>query len=90
MLGNNVTKFNNQVQLHVDTLGTRGESSMDMLVNLFKGYMVLSNKDFLRCMQHKLKAHQEGSSLDYKDLMVFANNKCKIMKEAGMWNAPSS
>jgi len=43
---NNVKTFNELVRLQLDALTARGESSSNVMVNLFKGYLAASDKDF--------------------------------------------
>jgi len=42
----NVTTFKEFVRLHLDTLTARGESSSDVMFNLFKGYLAAQDKEF--------------------------------------------
>lgn len=39
-IGHDITKFNTCLKLLVEGLKSRGETTTDLLVNLFKGYMV--------------------------------------------------
>ena len=46
-VGQDITKFNAYVKLMVEGLNARGESSSDLLINLFKGYLACSDKEFV-------------------------------------------
>jgi hypothetical protein len=43
----NITKFNGYVRFLIDLLAARGETSNDLLTNLFKGYSAATDKVFV-------------------------------------------
>ena len=85
----NVTSFNEFVRLQLDTLTARGESSSDVMVNLFKGYLVAPDKEFSTYIKQKKNNYKEGQDLQEEDLMTMAENKFKSLIRSGEWNAPS-
>ena len=88
-IGSDITKFNGYVRLLVDSLAARGETTQDLLTNLFKGYLAATDKVFVKYIRRKLENYQEGTNTQPGDLMLQASNKYKLLKEAGTWNAPS-
>jgi len=49
----NVTTFNGFVRLQMDALNARGETSSDILINLFKGYLAVPDKEFKMYIKQK-------------------------------------
>ena len=88
-VNHNVTSFNEFVRLQLDALTARGESSSDVMVNLFKGYLAAPDKEFAAYIKQKKNDYEEGQSLQEDDLMTMAENKYKSLVRAGEWNAPS-
>jgi len=85
----NVTTFNEFVRLQLDALTARGESSSDVMVNLFKGYLAAPDKEFSAYIKQKKNSYEEGQDLQEEDLMTMAENKFKSLVRAGEWNVPS-
>ena len=48
-----ITKFNAYVQKLLKGLASRGETTNDLLSNLFKGYQAASNHTFVKCINQK-------------------------------------
>jgi len=85
-VNNNMTTFNKFVRLQLDALTARGESSSDVMVNLFKGY--LAAPDNATYIKQKKNDFKEGQNLQEDDLMTMAENKYKSLVRTGEWNAP--
>jgi hypothetical protein len=83
MIGQDITKFNGYVKLLIRSLQARGETTQDLLTNLFKGYAVCSDKEFVDYIKQKHKTCEEGTDMDPDNLMKLADTKYKILKEAG-------
>jgi hypothetical protein len=88
-VGNDVNKFNKHVQTLLEALNARGETTSDLLTNLFKGYAACSDKTFVRYIADKQAEYEEGQSFDPIELMVIAETKYKILKTKEIWEAPS-
>lgn len=84
-----VTKFNGYVKGLVLSLSARGQKTEDLLSNLFKGYMAASDKVFVKYIGRKMEQYEEGEDMVPDNLMQLADNKFRLMKEKGSWNAPS-
>jgi hypothetical protein len=88
-IASDITKFNGYVRYLIDSLAARGETSNDLLTNLFKGYGAATDKVFVEYISRKLEKYEEGIDTTADALMEQANSKYKLMKEQGSWNAPS-
>ena len=89
-IGQDITKFNAYVKSLVTSLEARGETSTDLLSNLFKGYKACSDKEFVHYIKTKEEKYEEGEDIDINRLMLLADNKYKILVEKGAWDAPSA
>ena len=83
----NVTSFNKFVRLQLDALTTRGKSSSNVMVNLFKGYLAALDKEFTTYIKQKKNNYEEGQDLQEEDLMTMAENEFKSLVQSGEWNA---
>jgi hypothetical protein len=89
-IGHDITKFNQHVQLLIKALTARGETTHDLLSNLFKGYLAASDKVFVLYMTRKQEEYEEGKVYNPKMIMNLANTKYKTLKQKGEWNAPTA
>jgi len=89
-IGHDIVKFNTYVKLLVDGLRSRGETTQDLLVNLFKGYMACSDREFVAYIKRKQDAFEEGTELEPDQLMKNAAEKYKTLLQRGNWNAPDA
>lgn len=88
-INSDIDKFNQHVKNQLDSLAARGESTQDLLSNLFKGYAAASDKEFKSYIAKKEDLYDEGENIDARTLMQLALNKYKTLCEGGRWNAPS-
>ena len=88
-IGCDISKFNAYVKDLIDSLTARGETTQDLLANLFKAYKAVSDREFVSYIRKKEDEYEEGVNVDTDTLMLQADNKFKIMREAKTWNAPS-
>ena len=85
-----ITKTNERVNTLLEALSTRGETTHDMLSNLFRAYRTVKDKQFLRYIEQKESDYEEGIlELTPTKLMLLAENKFKTLKEKSQWQAPS-
>lgn len=89
-IGHDITKFNAYVKLLIDGLRSRGETSHDLLVNLFKGYMACSDREFVAYIKRKQDSFEEGTPIQVDNLMKNAADKYKTLLQKGKWNAPDA
>jgi hypothetical protein len=89
-IGADITKFNGYVKLLINSLAARGETTTDLLTNLFKGYLAVNDKTFVAYIGRKQENYEEGDDIATEDLMTMADNKFKLLKEGNRWNAPSA
>jgi hypothetical protein len=89
-IGSDITKFNQYVMVLIDGLRARGETSTDILTNLFKGYAAATDKTFTDYIGRRQETYEEGEmNLKPEELMELASNKFKNLKQKGIWNAPT-
>jgi len=84
-----IVKFNEYVKDLMDSLTARGETTHDLLANLFKAYKSVKDCDFTTYIKKKEDEYEGGQDLDIDMLMLQASNKYKTMVQTGSWNAPS-
>lgn len=84
-----IGKLNLHVQSLVEALNARGETTTDLLTNLFKGYKSAKDENFVRYINLKEEYYEEGNALGTTELMEFAKNKWSVLKQKHLWNAPS-
>jgi len=90
-IDSDIEKFNLYVRkLRQNLSATRGESSNNLLVNLFKGYASASDESFTRDIQRKKDAYDKGDDVTEETLMKDTINKFQNLKLEGKWNALSA
>lgn len=88
-LNNNITSLNSFVMVTLDQLAARGETTTDLLANLFKAYLSTGDRVFTSYIEKKQEEYDEGATISHTQLMEKAANKYKTMVENGTWMAPS-
>ena len=89
-IGNDIVKFNNRVQILLDTLTARGKTTHNLMTNLFKGYAACSDKVFVKYIADRQDEWEDGRvAMTAVQLMQIASNKYKTMKTKEVWEAPS-
>ena len=89
-IGHDIVKFNTYVKLLIDGLRSRGETTQDLLINLFKGYMACSDREFVAYIKRKQDGFEEGADVEPDQLMKNAADKYKTLLQKGSWNAPDA
>ena len=87
--GYDVSKLNTFVQGQLASLRARGETTMDLLPNLFKGYRAATDKAFKKYIDEKESRYDEGEDITPEMLMTLASNKYKVLVDSGLWNTPN-
>ena len=85
----NIEDFNLYVDSKVLALNARGETTTDLIVNLFKGYKRATDPEFVKYMRDKKDKYNEGADINAEGLMSIALNKYHTMQDNHEWNAPS-
>jgi hypothetical protein len=62
-LGSDISKFNAYVKTQVIALEARGETTTNLLVNVFKGYETAQDSEFALFIKHKKDAYDEGGDI---------------------------
>jgi hypothetical protein len=82
-IDSDITRLNIHVPLLIDSLTSRGESTHNLLINLFKGYQAATDRTFVEYIGRKLERYEEGEIVTTDALMEQADNKYKLLKESG-------
>ena len=61
--------FNRHVQSLIEGLNSRGQQSTDLLVNLFAAYKAAKDKKFIKYIEDKESAHEEGADIKVPALL---------------------
>ena len=92
-LGSDVEKFNESVKvivLQIQERGTRVEDE-NLMVNLFRAYLSVSDAVFHRYMEIQKDDYNDGvRDLSPIKLMELAGNKYKSLVEEDVWQAPTA
>jgi len=84
-----IDQLNAFVKLTQDQLAARGETSNDLLANLFKGYLTSKDHTFRRYIEKMQDDYDDGTIFTVDGLMNMASNKYKTLVEKGKWMAPT-
>jgi len=86
-----IEKVNLHVRVQRDALLSRGETSSDLLTNLFTAYEAVEDKVFHDYMVGQQDQYHDGRvDFDADSLMDLALNKLKMLVESKRWNLPSA
>jgi hypothetical protein len=88
-IDSDIEKFNDYVRDLVDSLSARGQTTEDLLANLFKGYAAASDRQFVDYMALKESNYDEGTNYTPEQLMQLARDRYAVLKQKGIWKAPS-
>jgi hypothetical protein len=79
-LDSNIETFNVYVKAQIKNLSARGETTNDLLTNLFKGYKVADDVEFADFIRRKENAYEEGEDINANNLMADSLTKYKTRK----------
>jgi hypothetical protein len=86
----NIELFNQYVRVNQDGLCARGETTDDLVINLFKAYLNVADQNFVDYIKTKKNAYDEGTTnLEPDTLMTFALNKYHILVQEKKWKSLS-
>ena len=88
-LGSDIEQFNQFVKGQCAGLSAHGETTTDLIVNLFKAYESASDKEFVAYMHHKCEDYYDGQVITADGLMDLAVKKYSTMIASNKWNAPT-
>ena len=87
--GYDVSMFNTYVLGLLADLTAMGETTHDLLANLFKAYLTAPDEGFKAYISQKQSEYDEGVPTNEQTLMTHALNKYMGKIDQGDWNAPS-
>jgi Transketolase, C-terminal domain len=88
-LGWSITKLHTHVKDTVEDLTALGETTQDLLANLFKAYAKVPDNEFVLYVNTKRQLYDEGTNYTAEQIMKFAGDKYKQRIEDKTWIAPS-
>jgi hypothetical protein len=88
-LGWSITKLHTHVKDTVEDLTALGETTQDLLANLFKAYAKVPDDEFVLYVNTKRQMYDEGTNYTPEQIMTFAGDKYKQRVEDKTWIAPS-
>lgn len=88
----NIATFNNHVRRQIASLAARGESSSDIIPNLFKGYAKAGDQGFRDFIMRKRDDYDQDIQppLDAESLMALAESKFRARVESKEWEVQST
>ena len=89
-LQDNITEFNEYVKTQRASLEARGETTHDLLVNLFKGYKAAADTRFVSYIETKEDDYNEGQDITAESLMELAESKYRTLVESEQWKEPTA
>ena len=85
-----IEEFNRYVKLNYQGLQARGEQYDNIMIYLFKAYLVASDREFVSYIKLKKMEHKEARNrLLPEELMTLALNKYTILHKQNLWNTKS-
>lgn len=88
-VSSNITTFNEYVKRQQLSLAARGGVTHDLMTNLWKAYLNVSDRDFVEFIKRKKDAYDEGENITADSLMLMAENKYRTLIQEERWNALS-
>jgi hypothetical protein len=87
-----IEQFNIDVQTYVMALEARGNTTSDLLVNLFRGYKSASDETFRKYICDREDDYNDGTLLNLspEKLMSLAVNKYRTLVDDNTWNQQSA
>jgi len=84
-----IDKFNLYVKEKRKQLRNRGETSQDVLINLFKAYEMVPDSIFRNWLIRKKENYEEGADVTPDSLMLDALNRYQSLVREGKWQTQS-
>ena len=88
-VGYDIVKMNDYTKGLLLSLKARGETTEDLIANLFKAYKLVPDKNFARYIQAKEDEYDKGGIKDSEQLMMSESNKYRTLVGDKVWNAPT-
>jgi hypothetical protein len=63
--------------------------AMSLTINLFKAYLCVTGRDFVRYMRNKKDSYDDGEDFTVEQLLTVSLIKFHIQKDSGKWNSLS-
>lgn len=84
-----IKSFNRFVKSNLNDLAARGETTTDLLINLFKAYRLCKDDDFKLWLKMEEQQYYKGSAINPKELMDQADNLYQSLVDTNQWLSES-
>lgn len=81
-MNSNIAEFNLFVEQQIIEFAARGQTTYDLLVNLFQAYKMANDKDFREYIKSKEREINKGTKVELQLLMCLVLNEYKWSCEA--------
>ena len=88
-INSNIELFNQHIKENKQGLAAWDERTDNLIINLFKGYAVVEDKDFVVYISKKKDEYDESINIAVDHLMTFVLNKYTNRKRTREWNTPT-
>ena len=88
-LDDDIKEFNRFVKSNLGDLAARGETTTDLLVNLFKAYRLCKDEEFKLWLSLQEQAYFNGQDFTPEALMDLADNLYQSLIDTGKWHTES-
>lgn len=88
-VSSNIRTFIVDVKSWQQNLLARGETTNDLMVNVFRGLKACSDANFVRYITRKEDDYNEGQDITVDELLDLAGNKYESLIELGDFNQPT-
>jgi hypothetical protein len=85
----NIELFNQHVKVDRYDLTAHRDSSDDLTINIFKAYLCVTDRDFVRYTRNKKDSYDDGEDYAAEQLLTMYLIKFQILKDSGKWNSLS-
>ena len=89
LINSDIQKFHSHVKTTRANIRTRGESSPDLMIHLFKAYFVVTYRSFMQYMCIHKDRYDDNEHYTEDSLMTLASNNFENIKREGVWNSPT-
>jgi hypothetical protein len=85
-----IEKFNHHVDTLMERLAARGQTTHDLISNLFRAYKTVKDHEFMRYITQKESDFEEGAiNLNAELLMQMAQTRFEVLQDKKLWRAPT-
>jgi hypothetical protein len=88
-INSNIELLNEHIKVNRGGITARGESSDDLVINLFKAHLCVMDRDFICYIRNKKDSYDDGADFSVEQLLTMSLMKFQIIKDSGKWSSLS-